>query len=214
MARFVPPPVPEMHAALTKLEAYLHEEDPTPALIRLALIHYQFETFHLFSVGNGRIGRLLVVLLLVDWKLLPSPLLYLSAYFERHRAQYYDLLLGVSQRGEWGAWIEFFLRGVAEQAADATGRARRILDLQLDWRQRLTGARASALSLGLADDLLVAPVITVPQAAQVLGVTYNTARSHVDKLVTAGILRADESESYGLGGKTYVANELMDIIYA
>jgi Fic family protein len=211
-ARFVPPPVPDMNVALADLEHYLHAEDDTPPLVRLALSHYQFETIHPFSDGNGRIGRLLVVLLLVHWKLLPSPLLYLSAFFERNRTQYYDLLLGVSQRGAWRDWVEFFLRGVEEQALDATRLAHHVLDLQQDWRQRLTAARTSPLALRLADDLFVAPMITVPHAVQVLGVSYNTARSAVDRLVAAGILSPEPAEEPG--ARWFSAPELLSLVYA
>lgn len=209
-ARFVPPPVPDMNAALQTLEAYLHAEDDTPPLVRLALTHYQFETIHPFSDGNGRIGRLLVVLLLVNWKLLPSPLLYLSAYFERNRARYYDLLLSVSQRGAWRDWIEFFLQGVHEQAVDATRRAHQVLDLQKSWRERLTGARSSTLPLRLAEDLLMGPITTVPQAARSLGVSYNTARASIDKLVAAGILT--EVGTGASGSRWFFADELLDLI--
>jgi Fic family protein len=99
-----------MEAALDAFEKYLHaEDDPNTALIRLALIHYQFEAIHPFLDGNGRVGRLLITLLLIIWNLLPLPLLYLSAYFERHRAAYYELLLAVTQRGAWREWILYFL---------------------------------------------------------------------------------------------------------
>jgi len=131
-ARFVPPPVKEMNEALDHFEKYLHlephvgqhgtaaiEEDPTlsPLLVRLALIHYQFEAIHPFRDGNGRVGRLLIPLLLISHGRLRAPVLYLSAFFERQRTTYYDLLLGVSQRGTWTEWVDFFLRGVAESAS-------------------------------------------------------------------------------------------------
>jgi Fic family protein len=100
-ADYIPPPVPEMNDALDAFEKYLHSGNDHPPLVRLALIHYQFEAIHPFLDGNGRIGRLLLSLLLVNWKLLPLPLLYLSAFFERHRQDYYDLLLAISERGAW-----------------------------------------------------------------------------------------------------------------
>src|SRR5215469_1592607 len=114
-ATFVPPPVEEMKVALSALERYIHSESNLPPLVRMALIHYQFEAIHPFLDGNGRIGRLLITLLLCAEGLLPQPLLYLSAFFERHRSEYYRLLLEVSQRGNWLEWITFFLRGVSEQ---------------------------------------------------------------------------------------------------
>lgn len=209
-ATFVPPPPAEMHEALDALEKYLHSEDAYPPLLRLALVHYQFEAIHPFVDGNGRIGRLLLSLLLVQWGLLPLPLLYLSAYFHRHRQHYYDLLLGVSERGAWREWLLFFLRGVAEQAEDALTRAKRLQDLQQEWHQRLTQARVSALALRLADSLFAKPILTIPQAQHLLDVTYPSAQRNVERLVQAGILQPIGEASYG---KTYVATDILGIIY-
>ena len=209
-ATFVPPPVNEMHTALDTLEKYLHSEDEYPPLVRLAFIHYQFEAIHPFIDGNGRIGRLLLILLLVQWGLLPLSLLYLSAYFEKHRQAYYDLLLSVSTRGTWREWVEFFLRGVAEQARDAVVRAKQLQDLQAEWRVRLTQARASGLAIRLADTLFDSPFITIPQAQRRLGVKqYHSARRHVQRLVEMGILKPLGAPSYG---KTFVAAEIMRVI--
>lgn len=126
-ATYVPPPVEEMEHALGQFEAYLHAPSSVPLLIRLAAIHYQFEAIHPFLDGNGRIGRLIITLLLCQEGALPEPLLYLSAYFERYRNDYYRLLLAVSQSGKWIDWISFFLRGVAEQSRDALVRSDRLL---------------------------------------------------------------------------------------
>src|SRR5438093_2787845 len=117
-AVYVPPPEAEMTEALGHLEKYLHSASSLPPLVRLALIHYQFEAVHPFLDGNGRIGRLLLTLLLNSENVLPQPLLYLSAYFERNRNEYYRRLLAVSQNGEWIEWLSFFLRGIAEQSRD------------------------------------------------------------------------------------------------
>jgi Fic family protein len=209
-ATYVPPPVDEMHTALDAFEKYLHSEDDQPPLVRLALIHYQFEAIHPFIDGNGRIGRLLLSLLSVHWDLLPLPLLYLSAFFEKHRQAYYDLLMAVSARGAWREWIEFFLRGVAEQARDAVVRAKQLQDLQAEWRVRLTQARASGLAIRLADTLFDSPFITIPQAQRRLGVKqYHSARRHVQRLVKMGILKPLGESSYG---KTFVATEIMRVI--
>ena len=209
-AEFVAPPVPQMRKALQALESYLHRDDPYPPVVRLAFIHYQFEAIHPFVDGNGRIGRLLLSLLLVHWGLLPLPLLYLSAFFERHRDEYYDLLMAVSERGAWTEWVEFFLRGVAEQAWDATGRARRMQDLQAEWRGRLVSER-SALPSRLADMLLETPLVSIPQVRHALEVTYPTAQNNVQKLVDADILRQVGESTYG---KTFMAWEIFDIITA
>jgi Fic family protein len=208
-ATFVPPPVPQMHEALDALEKYLHGDDAYPPLVRLALIHYQFEAIHPFVDGNGRMGRLLLSLLFVEWELLPLPLLYLSAYFHRRRQGYYDLLLGVSERGAWRDWVLFFLHGVADQAQDAMARARKLQDLQGVWHERLTQARTSALALRLADALFAAPILTIPQAQRLLQVAYHSAQNNVERLVKAGILQPAGDVSYG---KTYIATEIMGII--
>jgi Fic family protein len=208
-ATFVPPPVPQMHEALGALETYVHSDDMYPPLVRLALIHYQFEAIHPFIDGNGRIGRLLTSLLLVQWKLLPLPLLYLSAFFYRHRQDYYDLLIKVSEAGAWSEWIRFFVRGVAEQAQDAATRARQLQDLQAAWRERLTQARTSALLLRLVDSLFESPILTIPDAQRLLGVGYHSAQRNVEKLTAAGILQQVGKASYG---KTFVATEILRAI--
>jgi Fic family protein len=208
-AQFVPPPVLQMHETLDAFEKYLHADDVYPPLVRLALVHYQFEAIHPFVDGNGRIGRLLISLLLVEWKLLPLPLLYLSAYFHRYRQDYYDLLTAVSERGAWRDWVLFFLHGVTDQARDAIVCAKRLQDLQTAWHDRLMQARTSALLVRLVDSLFASPVITIPEAQRLLGVTYRSAQRNVEKLVTAGILRPVGDASYG---KTYLAAEILDII--
>jgi Fic family protein len=211
-ATYVPPPVDEMHTALDAFEKYLHSEDDQPPLVRLALIHYQFEAIHPFIDGNGRIGRLLLSLLLVHWDLLPLPLLYLSAFFEKHRQAYYELLLAVSTRGAWREWIEFFFRGVAEQARDAVVRAKRLQDLQTEWHWRLAHARNSALLFRLADKLFESPLVTIPLAKDYLNVTYVSAQRIVDKLVQANILQPlDPEKKYG---RMFIAREIFQVVGA
>lgn len=188
-ARFVPPPPDEMQEALRGFESYLHEPSELPPLVRMALVHYQFEAIHPFNDGNGRIGRLLIALQLCRENLLPDPLLYLSAWFESHRQEYYDGLLAVSREGRWSEWISFFLRGVADQARDAIVRAGKLLALREEFRGRLQTARTSALALRLLDQLFELPGLTVPFAANLLDVTPRAAQQNVDKLVRAGILR-------------------------
>lgn len=188
-ATFVPPPPNEMKDALSAFERYLHAKSDLPPLVRLAAIHYQFEAIHPFYDGNGRVGRLLITLLLCMEGILPEPLLYLSAYFERHRQAYYARLLGISQRGEWGGWFTFFLRGVAESAMDAVDRAAKLSALREDYRRRLAGARASAHPLTLADQLFAYPAISVAKAATLLGVTQRAAQLNINKLLAAGIVK-------------------------
>lgn len=208
-ADFVPPPPGEMEAALDAFEKYLHEGNGNPPLVRLALIHYQFEAIHPFLDGNGRIGRLILSLLLVHWNLLPLPLLYPSAFFERHREAYYEGLRAVSERGAWREWILFFLRGMAEQSQDAVARVKRLQDLQARWRRTLEGARSSALPLRVADSLFEVPLLSIPQVQKRLGVTYHTARRCVERLVEAGILQQMGEWSYG---KVFFAPDILGIV--
>lgn len=208
-ASYVPPPVPEMTDALTAFEKYLHERDAYPPLVRLACIHYQFEAIHPFIDGNGRVGRLLVPLLMVSWGLLPHPLLYLSVYFERRRGDYYRLLMAVSTHGDWRAWIAFFLHGVADQARDAVARAKRLQDLQAGWRDTLQKERASTLVLRLADALFERPILTIPVVAEALGTSYPSAKAAVAKLEAMGALRQVPAEG---AAKTYAATGILDIV--
>ncbi|MGI8588011.1 MAG: Fic family protein [Chloroflexia bacterium] len=207
-AAYVPPPMPEMHGALDALEKYLHQPNGYPPLVRLALVHYEFEAIHPFLDGNGRVGRLLISLLLVHWKLLPVPLLYLSAYFERRREEYYGGLTAVSERGAWAEWVGFFLRGVTVQAGEAARQANRLLDLQADWRTRLAQTRASSALLLLADSLFNSPVITIPEAQRLLEMSYNGARLSVHKLVQAGIVRQLSKPGQP---KVFLAGEILEI---
>jgi Fic family protein len=207
-AAFVPPSVEEMHTALGALEKYVHEDDQTPPLARLAFIHYQFEAIHPFIDGNGRIGRLLLILLLVHWNLLPLPLLYLSAYFERNRQQYYDLLMAVRQRSAWREWLVYFLRGVQEQSFDAAQRGKQLQDLQMKWRGQLQHARASALLLQLADSLFETPVISASLTEKQLNVSNRTARQYVEKLLGLGILNQFGDKNYA---RLYFAPAIFEI---
>lgn len=210
-ATFVPPPVDEMNESLDKFEKYLHTPSPLPPLVRFALIHYQFEAIHPFLDGNGRIGRLLLTLLLCAEELLPQPLLYLSAFFERNRQDYYRLLLSVSQAGAWTEWVSYFLRGVAEQSRDAVRRANRLLNLRQEYRTRLQSARSSALLLQLVDELFSFPAIAVTTAAKRLKVTPRAAQLNINKLIKAGILREVTGRARN---RLFVAAELLNIIDA
>jgi Fic family protein len=188
-ATFVPAPVPEMKEALDALERFLHAATPLPPLARLGLIHYQFEAIHPFLDGNGRVGRLLITLLLCTWGLLPQPLLYLSAYFEAHRRDYYDLLLAVSGRGAWEAWLRFFLVGVEEQARDAVWRTGRLQELREQYRVRFQTQRAAARLLQVVDLLFARPIVGIAQIAEALEMSHQSATRYVETLETEGVLR-------------------------
>ena len=187
-ARFVPPPPAQMHDALHQLENYFHATSNLPPLVRLALIHYQFEVIHPFEDGNGRIGRLLITLLLCAEKVLPAPLLYLSAYLERRRDEYIDLLLTVSQEGAWYEWIEFFVKGVAEQSRDGVSRATRLMELREQYRRRLQEKHGSPVALRLVDELFAIPAITIRRASERLNLSHRAVQQNVEKLRQDGIL--------------------------
>jgi len=210
-AIFVPPPVKEMHEALDAFEKFLHQSLSLPPLVRLGLIHYQFEAIHPFLDGNGRIGRLLVALLLCAWGLLPQPLLYLSAYFEAHRQTYYDLLLAVSQKGAWKEWLDFFLRGVKEQARDAVSRAGRVQILREKYRERLQTERAAARLLQVVDFLFAEPVFTVKQLSNGLGIDFSAAQRYVNHLEGEGFVEEITGQARN---RIYRASEILKVIEA
>ncbi len=188
-AVFVPPPPNEMQETLGQFEQFLHNESNLPPLVRLGLIHYQFEAIHPFLDGNGRVGRLLISLLLGAWELLPEPLLNLSVYFERNRREYYDHLLAVSQRGAWQAWLEFFLRGIAEQSRDAVQRIQKLQALREQYRTRVQQTRAAARLLQVVDLLFAQPLVTVAVVQDALKIHFPNAQRYVEQLVVAGILK-------------------------
>ncbi len=189
-ARYVPPPPQDVEQAMADLEKYIHIQDPdTPTLIQLALIHYQFEAIHPFPDGNGRVGRLLIPLILCERKEISQPLLYLSTFFEKNYDDYIDHMLTISQMGLWERWIEFFLKGVEETCKDAAIRAQGLQDLQKTYRDKIQKARSSGLLGRLIDLLFENPAITVPSAAQRLHITYNAAKNNIDRLVTEHILQ-------------------------
>lgn len=188
-APYVPPPVEEMHIALDAFEKFIHSERDLPALVRIGMIHYQFEAIHPFLDGNGRLGRLLVVLLMCDWGLLAQPLLNLSVYFERHRQAYNDHLLGVSRNGGWNAWLEFFLRGVSEQSQESVARLDSLQNLRTEYESIVNMDRNPERMASVINYLFSRPVLTNRQLSDSLGIPFKTAKMYLLKLVDAGLLR-------------------------
>jgi Fic family protein len=186
-ATYVPPPPDQVLPCLDAWEKFLHDRS-LPPLIQAALAHYQFEAIHPFVDGNGRVGRLLITLFLVEREVLPAPLLYLSAFFEANRQAYYAHLQGVHERGEWEAWLAYFLRGVATQSADALSRASRINALLDKWRDKTVNAGLPA-AVRLVDLLAENPYWTTRRAAERLKVAFTTAQRAVAKLEALGIMR-------------------------
>ena len=190
-APYVPPPVQEIPPALDALEKFIHAGAKIPPLARAGMIHYQFEAIHPFLDGNGRVGRLLVVLLLCEWGWLPQPLLNLSVYIEHYRQEYYDHLLAVSLQGAWETWLRFFLRGVSEQARDALvrmGTFCRPFESNTNplWT---TGSQPSANVRCLWISCSPGPILSARQASNGLGIPFKTAGDYIEKLVQAGLLR-------------------------
>ena len=186
-ATYVPPPPEKLKEALAALEDYLHSARDQPALIRLALVHYQFEAIHPFLDGNGRVGRLLVALLLCEWGTLPQPLLYLSAFFEANRDRYYDLLLGVSQGGDWHAWLVFFLAAVESQSRDAMLRIDRLQALHREYRLKYQSG-GPARMLQVIDHLFARPVLSVSQLCKLLEVQFPVASRYIKRLEQDGVI--------------------------
>ena len=208
-ATYVPPPVSEMTNALNDWERFLHERLSMPPLVRCALMHYQFEAIHPFRDGNGRLGRLLITLYLCAYNHLPQPLLYLSAFFEAHKGEYYDRAQAIRTSGDWANWLRFFLSGVIEQARDGAERSRRIVGLREEYRRRLLREKGATSAQRLLDDLFTRPAVTVRGAQRILDVTYLTASRAVALLVQAGILKEITGARRG---RVFVAQGLIQVM--
>lgn len=188
-AAFVPPPPHLLPEGLSLMERYIHAEDGLPPLIRAGLLHVQFETLHPYLDGNGRLGRLLVTLLLEHWGLLSRPLLYLSLFFKRHRAEYYRRLGQVRLDGDWEGWLDFFLDGVAVISDEAVSTARDLFALVAADRSRLLARSDAALAAVRLFELLPgSPIVTATSVMRLLGASRPTAGRSIDTLVLAGIL--------------------------
>ena len=188
-ARFVPPPHDEVAPALAALEKWLHADDPLPPLIKAGLAHVQFETIHPFLDGNGRIGRMLITLLVEHWGLLDQPLLYLSLAFKRRQQDYYDRLSAVRTEGDWEGWTAFFLECVAEAAEDAVDVAGRLFRIVSNDRAALLASGSATVNaLRLLEAMPEHPVMTLPRAVDLLGVAKPTASKCIEELLKAGVL--------------------------
>ena len=206
-ASFVPPPPDEVEPCLAEWEKFLHASD-LPPLVTIALAHYQFEAIHPFLDGNGRVGRLLITLFLIERKILPTPLLYLSAFFEASRRDYYESLRGVSERGEWTEWLEYFLLGIARMSEDALNRSGRINGKLAEW-QRLVAGESSKLPARLVELLAANPFITAKAGAEKLGVAFTTSQRAIERLVQLGILQQVGSAKRD---RVYCAQALLAIL--
>lgn len=210
-ATFIPPTVEEMEKAMSDLEIFIHEDDDIPALIKIALIHAQFETIHPFLDGNGRMGRLLITFWLCQQEILSQPLLYISYYFKQNRMEYYDRLMEVRRKGDWENWIKFFLRGISTVSDEATESAKNIIGLQSKYTTILIekykgGGKYSALLNILFEN----PIVTKKDVSELLEVSLPTAGTLIDIFCELGILRdtSPEKKRY----KTYTFDEYLTIL--
>lgn len=205
---FVPPPPDRMQTALDAFFDYILKPKPdTPVLVEAAWMHYQFEAIHPFIDGNGRVGRLLIPLLLAERRQLEHPLLYLSPYFERRRSEYYDHLFAVSARGEWVEWLRFFLEGVLAQARSAIALADAVLTLRAEWDERLGAAAPTARRL--AQIVLEHVAVSAPTVRHDLGVTLQTVYNALSTLEAAGIV---EEITGRTRGRIYASPELLELL--
>jgi Fic family protein len=206
-ATYVPPPPDSLLGHLSSWEAFLHDQ-MLPPLIHAALAHYQFEAIHPFLDGNGRVARLLITLELCERNLLPAPFLYLSAYFDATRTDYYRGLRGVSEDGDWSGWLQYFLNGVARQAEDALSRAERANKLRERWRNKLAGDVQAKIAFQILDLLGANPFLTPRGAQQRLDVAYNTVMRAIGQLEKHGIIK---EASGARRDRVYCAKQLLDI---
>ncbi len=210
--RYVPPPADEVPNALAALDQWIHNESPLAPLIRIGLAHVQFETIHPFLDGNGRIGRLLVALLMEQWELLDSPLLYISLPLKRHRDEYYRRLASVRSEGDWEGWLMFFLKCVWEAADDGVRTAEKMFLLLNENRRRLLDASGATVnSLRLFERLPAAPVVTLASVMELLQTTKPTATKAIETLMKTGVLRETTGKKRD---RVYAYHEYLAILTA
>ncbi len=207
---YVPPPPESLAVLLQNLEGFCRDEhDDIPVLVQCAMIHYQFEAIHPFGDGNGRIGRLLILLLLCQRGVLTAPLLYMSAFFDKYKSMYYDRLLEVSRNSDWDSWLKFFLRAFVAQTTETIDGIKRLQDLRQRYRRILRDARASTNAFTVMDSLFRNPHVTVPVAQGLLDVSYATAKRSVRVLVDLGILTQSNARH---SSKMYVAFDIYEAL--
>jgi Fic family protein len=210
-ARYVPPPANYLPDCLDKLEKYLHQDRIIDPLVDAFLAHYQFEAIHPFRDGNGRVGRLLLSITIEDWCHLSGQWLYMSAYFDKYKNEYIDLLYKISTEGDWTGWINFCLRGVEIQALDAQKRCSRLIGLREEYRKRLDKACPPNRLYQIMEDLFITPFTTTPRITEKFGISYPTAHSYLDQLVQLKIL--DDLQLRLRRQKAYLCKDIFDITY-
>lgn len=208
-ATFVPPPQEEVERLIEELVNYLNKYDEMPLLIKCALMHYQFETIHPFCDGNGRIGRSLITLYLCKKNKISKPLLYASDYFEKHRLEYYDVLLNTNKTGRFENWIKFFLEAIKVQSEDALDRTIKIEKLRENYQAKTKNHKQATNLLNVIDILFMNPFVQINQIAKNLKITYPTAKKTVKNLIKLNVLKPVGKEERN---KLFVAYEILDVV--
>lgn len=209
-AVYVPPMPESLNEKLGELIDFIQkQQEGIPPLIQCAIMHYQFEAIHPFADGNGRIGRLLISLFLAERNLLPRPLLYLSAFFERHRTQYYNGLLAVSQKSRWKEWIKFFLTAISVQSKEAVDNIQQLTDLRSTYQNMLRNRTSGKNALLLLEYLFANPYTTFTSAQSYLGISFPASQTAITQLMRAGILREFGSQKRN---RVFFAHEIRDIL--
>jgi Fic family protein len=210
--RFVPPPPDRVENLIADLERYMNDPDPTDCLIQAFLAHYQFETIHPFLDGNGRVGRLILSLMVYSKCGLQAPWLYLSSYFDRHKDEYIRCLYDVSTRGDWTSWVTLCLRATVSETTNALKRIDQLLALKTQYEEKLAREpRLSARLQQIVVSLLSSPLTTIPALAEKFGVSFPTAQADVRKLIELGILTESPRQSKP---KYYISNEFFKAAYS
>jgi Fic family protein len=207
-ARFVPPPSHAVAECMEQLERFIREDQSVPRVAKLAMVHYQFEAIHPFADGNGRIGRVLILLLMCHSGLLPLPLFNPSAYLESHRREYYDHLLAVSQRGMWEDWIAFFSRGIQHECSETSTRIEALERLRQSYQDKIRKSRSSAKLAKLVDELFGRPRVRLEDVTRMLDIWPPSAQRYLDRLQTLDILR---EVTGGSRNRIYLAHEIVNL---
>lgn len=209
--RFIPPPPLNIPECLDKFEKHINRISDIDPLIFCVLVHYQFETIHPFLDGNGRVGRLLLALMIYKWCHLNKPWLYLSAYFDKHKDEYIDSLFDISSKGDWEKWVLFCLKGTVDQAQDTVKRCDRLLALKNEYQQAIVDGGGTSLRFhSTLENLFRFPIVSVPDLKQFHGTTYPTAKSDIDLLVKVGILEELEEARHP---KAYYCPKIISLAY-
>lgn len=210
-ARFIPPPPKEAIECLGRLERYLHRDDrdQTPALIDAALVHYQFETIHPFADGNGRVGRILIPVMLYERRALLHPALFISPVLEQRKDEYIDRMFAVSRSGDWVGWLRFFMEVVEASCIETIATTNSLLSMRERYRKVLQASGRSALLLTIVDYLFLHPVFSIPQLAEHLRVSYPAAQKNLETIHRLGIVTEIEGTSHP---KFFAAREIMNTI--